>query len=173
MARTKINFCPQCGKPLIEKQAGNALRPACPDEQCGFVYWNNPTPVIAAIVERDEHIILVRSIGWPAGWYGLVTGFLEAGETPEAAVLREVEEELGLQAELGHFIGHYTFERMNQLILAYHVLAGPGQIRLDSSELEGYKMVPIEKIQPWPMATGIALRDWLRSRGYEREFLKM
>ena len=173
MPEIKMNYCPQCAKELRVEERGGQDRALCPDNTCGFVYWGNPTPVVAAIVEQEGHIVLVRSIGWPASWYGLVTGFLEAGEKPEEAVLREVEEETGLQATLASFVGHYPFRRMNQIIMAYHVIAEAGNIRIDESELEGYKIVPIEKIQPWPMATGIALRDWLRSVGYEREFLKL
>jgi NADH pyrophosphatase NudC (nudix superfamily) len=111
-------------------------------------------------------VILVRSLGRPATWYGLVAGFLEHGEHPEAAVLREVDEELGLDARLSAFIGTYAFERLNQIIFAYHVLAGDGPVRLAADELADYKEVPIEKLRPWSQGTGPALRDWLAARGY-------
>lgn len=165
----KMNYCPQCGKALIMASHGGMDRKACPDKQCGYVHWNNPTPVVAAIVERNGHVVLVRSIGWPEGWFGLVTGFLEAGETTDEAVVREVKEEIGLDAELMEFIGVYPFFRMNQLILAYHLKAPDGEIRLDTTELEGYKEVPIDKVMPWASGTGYALRDWLRSKGIEKE----
>ena len=71
-----------------------------------------------------------RSIGRPATWFGLVAGFLEQGEHPDDAVLREVDEELGIEAELKGFLGIYPFERLNQVIFAYHVLGGPGPITL-------------------------------------------
>ncbi|RMG56010.1 MAG: NUDIX hydrolase, partial [Bacteroidetes bacterium] len=114
----------------------------CP--QCGWVHWNNPTPVVAAIVQRGEAVVLVRSHGWPETWYGLVTGFLEAGEEVEAAVLREVKEETGLDGQLGEFIGAYSFFRRNQIILAWHVIVpAEGVIVLDTNELAGYRCVPI------------------------------
>jgi NADH pyrophosphatase NudC (nudix superfamily) len=116
---------------------------------------------------------MVRSHGWPESWYGLVTGFLEYGEMPEEAVLREVREETGLDAELAAYVGMYPFYRMNQLLIVYHVVAGPGDIRLDESELADWRAVPVEKAQPWPMGTGVALRDWLASRGYERDFIPL
>jgi NAD+ diphosphatase len=169
----KITYCPQCASPLQEEVRGGKTRKVCPDQACGFVFWNNPVPVVAAIVEWKEQIVLVRSIGWPEGWFGLVTGFLEAGETPEEAVIREVGEETGLKAQLGDFIGTYPFFQRNQLILAYHVRAEGETITLDSSELEAYKALPIDQVKPWPMGTGIALRDWLRSRGYERAFMQL
>ncbi|MDX2286585.1 MAG: NUDIX hydrolase [Bacteroidia bacterium] len=169
----EYQYCPVCAKPLVLQPRGGRERKACPDPACGFVHWDNPVPVVAAVVERNGAVVLVRSHGWPEGWYGLVTGFLEPGETPEQAVLREVQEELGLAAELGGLIGHYPFARMNQIILAYHVTAHAGSIQLDAEELAACKEVPLERVQPWPMATGIALRDWLRSRGIEREFMQL
>lgn len=138
------------------------MRLACPDEQCGFVFYDNPLPVVAAIVEHEGEVLLVRQRGWPEKWFGLVTGFLEKGETPEAGVLREVSEELGLRGEVVSLIGVYAFEQRNEVIMAYHVRAH-GEVRL-GAELEGYKRVPKEKLRPWPFGTGHAVRDWLASR---------
>jgi len=168
----QMNFCPQCSTPLIDREVNGLLRRVCPNEACGFVHWDNPVPVVAAIVEQEGHVVLVRSIGWPTHFFGLVTGFLEKKEEVEAAVLREVKEELGLDATMGGYIGTYSFFRRNQLIIAYHVTVPAGEIVLDASELNGYKRVPIEKIRPWPTGTGYALADWLRSRGHEPEFLQ-
>jgi NADH pyrophosphatase NudC (nudix superfamily) len=121
--------------------------------------------VVAAIVERADRIVLVRGLGRPPTWYGLVAGFLESGETPEDAVMREVAEEIGIDARRGDLVGTYPFERLNQIIFVYHVLGGPGEIRLATDELADYKEVPIDKIRPWPQGTGPGLRDWLAKRG--------
>ena len=108
---------------------------ACPDYQCGFVHWNNPIPVVAAIVEHDEHIVLVRNVGWPKTWYGLVTGFLESGEMPEEGVLREVEEEIGLKPTLQSYIGMYEFHRANQLLIHYHVTVESKDVTIPKTKL--------------------------------------
>ena len=80
--------------------------------------------VVAAIVEYgDQHVILAHNKDWPIHWYGLITGFLEKHEDPEKCVIREVKEELGLEGEILEFVGHYTFVRMNQIIMAFHVKA--------------------------------------------------
>jgi ADP-ribose pyrophosphatase YjhB (NUDIX family) len=101
-----------------------------------------------------------------------VTGFLEIGERPEEAILREVHEELGIDARHGHFVGTYPFKQQNQIIFAYHLYGGGGAIHLCQEELVAYKEVPIEKLRPWGRGTGPALRDWLASRGYYPPLLR-
>jgi NADH pyrophosphatase NudC (nudix superfamily) len=167
MSQTEYRYCPMCRTELAPAVHGGKPRLAC--ASCGFVHWRNPTPVVAGIVERDGRVVLVRSHGWPQTWYGLVTGFLESGETPDAAVVREVEEELGIAARVTAFVGAYAFDRLNQIIFAYHVDGGAGTIRLDATELADHKEVPIAQLKPWPQGTGPALADWLRSRGYTPE----
>ncbi len=144
---------------------------ACPDGQCGFVHWDNPIPVVAAIVEHDDHVVLVRNVGWPEHWYGLVTGFLESNEMPEEGILREVEEEIGLRAELQSYIGMYEFYRRNQLIIAYHATVDSKDVTLCREEIADHKWVHIEEVRPWTAGTGKALRDWLQLRGIERELV--
>jgi len=166
-----FKFCPRCAATLATSELGGSVRLRCPDPACGFVHWDNPTPVVAAIVEQDGHIILGRNKNWPDKFFALITGFLERNEKPDEAVLREVEEELGLKAHTPTFVGHYTFTQMNQLILAYHVLA-EGEVKL-GEELADYRRIPPEKLRPWPAATGLALRDWMISRGLNPEVRPM
>jgi NAD+ diphosphatase len=134
------------------------------------VQWDNPTPVVAAVVEHEGAIILARNKAWPVPFYALITGFLEKTDpSPEEAIVREVQEELGLQGQAANFIGHYRFERMNQIIIAYHVPA-TGTIVL-GDELVDYKAIPPEKARYWPVATGLALRDWLVTQGHEPQLM--
>lgn len=167
-----FNFCPQCAKPLQARIDEGIARNACPDEACGYVHWDNPTPVVAAVVEHEGHIILARNRAWPVPFYALITGFLEKTDpSPEEAVMREVQEELNLQAQAANFIGHYVFPRHNQIIIAYHVPA-TGEIVLNE-ELLDYKRIEPAKARYWPAATGLALRDWLIRQGHTPEALDL
>lgn len=160
---TKYRLCPHCGAELAERSVDGDRRQAC-SEACGFVHYDNPTPVVAAIVQVGEDVVLVQNKGWPGSWFGLVSGFLERGEDPAAGVLREVEEELALRAEIVELVGVYGFEEMNQVILAYHVRASGEPVAGD--EIEALKRVPIARLKPWPMGTGKAVADWLaRTKG--------
>ena len=165
-----MKYCPACTAPLSEQQIAGEGRRTC-SKQCGFVLYDNPTPVVAAVVEHDGKVILARNRTWPVPFYGLITGFLERGEAPEQGALREVNEELGLVGDTTSLIGVYAFTQMNQVIIAYHVQAR-GQIRL-GEELVDYKSVPLDECKVWPGGTGFALRDWLRSRGHEPAMLDM
>jgi NADH pyrophosphatase NudC (nudix superfamily) len=154
-------FCPRCGGSLARREIGGAERGVCADQACGFVFWDNPVPVVAALVEHEGEIVLANNHDWPDHWFGLVTGFLEKRESPEAAVLREVQEELGLSGTIASLIGLYPFEQMNQIIMAYHVRA-EGVIRL-GEELRAVKRIQPAKLRPWDFGTGLAVRDWLRA----------
>ena len=161
-----LKYCPVCASPLAPVAADDdedRRRLVCSSETCEYTFYDNPVPVVAALVEHGETVLLVRNKGWPESWYGLVSGFLEKGESPEDGVLREVKEEVGLRGEIVSFIGAYSFFEMNQLILAYHV-RGQGEIQI-GSELAGIRAVPPDKLRPWPLGTGHAVRDWLASRG--------
>ena len=165
-----FNFCPGCAAPLADRVVDREPRRAC-SAGCGFVHYENPTPVVAAVVEHEGALVLARNRAWPRTFYGLITGFLERAESPDQCVVREVKEELDLTAATPTLIGVYPFERMNQVIIAYHVPA-TGAITLNE-ELDDFKHVPFERCRVWPSGTGLALRDWLRSRGYEPEMIRM
>ena len=168
-------FCLACGTPLAhivaDEDGGAKTRLRCP--ACGWTHWNNPTPVLAAVVEcvdRDGQVLLARNAAWSGRMFALITGFMEAGETPEEGIAREVREETALVAEAVSLIGVYDFQRMNQVIIAYHVQAR-GEVRL-SPELAEYKLFAPADLRCWPAGTGYALADWLRRRGHEPRFIE-
>lgn len=120
-------------------------------------------PVVAAILELNaEVVVLVRNNGWPEGLFGLVSGFLESGETADEAIVREVREELGLDAKIVQFVGVYPFFELNQTILVYHLTA-QGEVQV-GDELAEIRMIPHNKLRPWSFAAGLALQDWLKER---------
>ena len=167
-------FCMRCGSALAERAiaddgGGTIMRRACPDEACGYVFWGNPTPAVGALVEHEGAILLARNALWPEGHFALVTGYLEAREDPKRAVAREVKEEIGLDVVESHVIGNYIFERKNEVMLCYHVVA-TGTIALGEEIAEVRRYEP-KDLKPWPRATGFAVADWMRSRGLAVEFV--
>jgi len=166
-------FCTHCATPLMLttqlEDGGHKERLRCP--ACRWTVWNNPTPVLAAVVQctdRDGRLLLAHNAAWPGRRFRLITGFMEAGETPEEGAAREVTEETGLLVDRLSLIGVYNFQRMNQVIIAYHARAS-GTIVL-SPELSEYRLFYPQDVLCWPAATGLALADWLRSEGHEPKF---
>ncbi len=135
---------------------------------CGYTHWNNPTPVLAAIIELDGRVLLARNAAWSGKVFALITGFMEAGETPQDGIRREIMEETSLQTSELNLVGVYDFQRMNQVIIAYHAVCH-GEVLL-SPELAEYKLFAHEDVLCWPAGTGYAMADWLTSRGYTPRF---
>lgn len=162
-------FCPRCATPFETREHAGLPRHICPS--CGFTHWNNPTPVVAALLQYGEHILLARNAAWPARMFALITGFLEHNESPEEGVAREVKEETNLDAQRIELIGVYPFLRKNELIIAYHVEA-TGEIAL-SEELADFKLVEPERLRPWRAGTGQAMADWMTRRGLPVEFVDL
>ena len=168
-----FKFCPQCATPLSwiaeMEDGGEKERLRCP--ACGYTHWNNPTPVLAAIVEYQGQVLLARNAAWPGKMFALITGFMEAGESPQAGVAREVKEETNLDCSEVNLVGVYDFQRMNQVIIAYHVKAS-GQVAL-SPELAEYKLFDYEAVKCWPAGTGYALAEWLKKvKNIEPQFVE-
>ncbi len=168
---TQFKFCPACATPLewiaLNEDGGPKERLRCVG--CGYTHWNNPTPVLAAVIEYQGQVLLARNAAWPGKMYALITGFMEAGETPEEGIAREIKEETALDVTALKLIGVYDFQRMNQVIIAYHAQA-EGEVQL-SPELVDYRLYALEDVRCWQAGTGQALADWLRSRGHTPQYL--
>ena len=167
-----FKFCPQCATPLALtsqwEDSGPKQRLRCP--ACDFTHWDNPTPVLGAVVEYGGQILLARNAAWTHAMYALITGFMEAGETPQEGIAREILEETNLQTSALNLIGVYDFQRMNQVLIVYHAVAH-GEVRL-SPELVDYRLYNLADVKCWPAGTGYAMADFLRGRGYEPQFME-
>ena len=168
----EFKYCPHCATPLamvtLLEDGGEKSRLRCPD--CTYTHWNNPVPVLAAVIEYQGQILLARNAAWSGRMFALITGFMEAGETPQKGIAREIKEETSLDTTALDLIGVYDFQRMNQIIIAYHAVC-TGEVQL-SPELVEYKLYPMDEVKCWPAGTGFALADWLKSRGYVPEFVE-
>jgi NAD+ diphosphatase len=167
-----FRFCPSCATPLgmVTEMEDGGPRDRLRCTNCNYTHWNNPTPVLAAVVEYDGKILLARNAAWSGEKFALITGFMEASETPEGGIEREIAEETNLSTSALKLIGVYDFQRMNQVIIAYHAVCS-GEVKL-SPELVDYKLYAFEDVLCWPAGTGYAMADFLTSRGHEPTFLE-
>jgi len=100
----EYSFCPICGASLQIGMIEGKERKYCP--QCDFVDYKNPLPVALAIAIRDKNFLLIkRGIPPKKGMWASPSGFIEIGETPEEACLRELKEETGVSGEIVKLVG--------------------------------------------------------------------
>jgi ADP-ribose pyrophosphatase YjhB (NUDIX family) len=116
-------------------------------------------------------VLLARNALWQEGVFGLITGFMEAGESPEAGICREVLEETGLRVKALRLLCCSEFLRMNQVLIAYHVRVQgrPEDVKL-SPELLEYRWQTAQESLCWPAGTGYALAEWIKQKGFEPRF---
>ena len=133
-----FQFCPLCGERLEPKPSQpDAGRLACPSGH--FVHFNNPPPTVQAWIERDgEYLILKRNEEPFAGEWDLPGGFVEMGESPSDAVVREVLEETSLTVSPTGIIGAFTSEYgetgKHTIDIAYLCRLEGGEFALDRAE---------------------------------------
>ncbi len=116
-------FCPLCGKPLSTGEIEGRVRAFCTDDQCGFIFYQNPIPAAGAIIVENDSILLVKRAHPPRiGWWCIPAGFMEWSEHPSQTAVREVKEETGLEIKLTSLFEIYTGvddPRSNAVLVLY------------------------------------------------------
>ncbi|ARJ70123.1 NAD(+) diphosphatase [Paracoccus contaminans] len=125
-------FCAACGHPSEPRLSG--WQRACPS--CSTVHFPRTDPVVIMLVARGGRILLGRSHGWPDGMYSCLAGFIEPGETIEAAVRREVAEETGVTVGAVRYAASQPWPFPASLMLGMVAEAESEAITLDPAELE-------------------------------------
>ncbi len=144
--------CPRCRAPgLAFEESGS--RHVC--RACGWVLYRNAAAAVFGIVEHDGRVLLVRRARDPAsGTLDLPGGFIDIGETAEAALARELREELSVEitrlAYLGTYPNVYPYSGVtyHTLDLCFHgeLVAPPDPRRLEIHEIAGFELVRREAI---------------------------
>ena len=125
-------FCARCGAPSVMAQAG--WRRDCP--ACGTHHFPRTDPVVIMLITRGNDVLLGRSPGWPEGMYSLLAGFVEPGETVEAAVRREVFEESGVRVGAVDYLASQPWPFPASLMLGCRGRAESRDITVDPVEIE-------------------------------------
>lgn len=121
--RQGYRYCPRCRSEMIDRMVYGRLRRVCPDPNCKFVQFIDPKIGSAVLaVSADNRVLLVRrSVDPGRGSWCLPGGFIELGETPQAAARRECQEETGYEIEITRLIDVYYYEnfRGSGILLVY------------------------------------------------------
>lgn len=125
-------FCARCGDPSEMIDSGWQRR--CPS--CNAGHFPRTDPVVIMLITHGEDVLLGRSPGWPAGMYSLLAGFVEPGETLEAAVRREVIEETGVRVGDVGYLSSQPWPFPMSLMFGCEGKALSREITIDPEEIE-------------------------------------
>jgi NAD+ diphosphatase len=129
-ARTH-RYCGNCGTPTVHVQGERCVR--CPS--CGHSAYPRISPAMMVLIKRGDSILLARHTNSPTGFFTALAGFLEAGESIEDAVHREVYEEVGLKVRNIRYHGSQPWPFPHSLMIAFTAEYESGDIRVDESEI--------------------------------------
>jgi NAD+ diphosphatase len=135
-------FCARCGAPSEPADAG--WRRACP--ACGAQHFPRTDPVVIMLILHGNAVLLGRSPGWPPGMYSLLAGFMEPGESIEAAVRRETLEEAGVRVGAVAYLSSQPWPFPSSLMIGCRGEALSASIARDPAELEDARWVSREGI---------------------------
>lgn len=128
--------CPRCGVETQFNAAGWSRR--CPADGSDHFPRTDPA-VIMLVLDRDDRALLGRQSRWAEGWFSTLAGFVESGESAEAAVRREVFEESGVVIADGpddiRYLGSQPWPFPCSLMLGYHAWADDPRIEVDGDEI--------------------------------------
>jgi NAD+ diphosphatase len=124
-------FCGVCGGPAAAEEAGHSRRCA----NCGAQHFPRTDPAVIMLVAAGDRCVLSRRTGSATNRWTVLSGFVEPGETPEAAVVREVLEEVGVRVNTVRYLGSQPWPFPASLMLGYEAEAEFGELTVDE-ELE-------------------------------------
>lgn len=151
---TRARFCPRCGAEL----------PGPPPVRCGIcryeLYVNaRPTGSVVVVDDADRFLVIRRARPPHEGLWEVPGGFCDGWELPETAAVREAREELGVEIELGAFIGmymgtyHYQDEALPVLDSFWLARIVAGEITLDPAEASELTWADIQNPPPLAFST--------------------
>ena len=135
-------FCARCGDESRRVQAG--WQRSC--DRCGGQHFPRTDPVVIMLITNGNSVLMGRSPGWPEGMYSLLAGFIEPGETIEAAVRREVFEEAGIEVGAVGYLASQPWAFPSSLMIGCFGEARTDNINIDPLEIEDARWFPREEI---------------------------
>lgn len=150
-------FCGACG--TRTEQADNERAKRCP--ACNLTVYPRISPAMMVLVTRGRELLLGRGVNFPPGRYSALAGFLEAGETIEEAVIREVREEVNVEVTNLRYFGSQSWPFPNSLMIAFQAEYAGGEMRHDPAELADAQWFTPENLPqlPPPLSIARALLD--------------
>jgi NAD+ diphosphatase len=145
-------FCGRCGNPTEYMATERAKE--C--SNCGLISYPRISPAIIVQIRKDNRLLLARAHRHPPGFYSVLAGFVEPGETLEEAVKREIREEVGIEVKNIRYFGSQPWPFPNSLMIAFTCQYVSGEIELEAEELEDAGWFKAGDLPPVPPKISIA-----------------
>lgn len=146
-------FCGRCGSATVSHSAGERAR-VCP--ACGFASYPRINPCVIVAVTRGEEILLARAQHFSRPMFSTLAGFIEAGETAEETLHREVLEEVGVRVCNPRYFGSQSWPFPGNLMLGFHAEYAGGELVLQEAEIAEAGFFHFSALPPIPPAGSIA-----------------
>jgi NAD+ diphosphatase len=158
-------FCGSCGTATTFK-AGERAR-ECPS--CGHLSYPRISPAVIVAVVKGDKLLLARARRFPPGFYSVLAGYVEPGETLEECVAREVREETGIEVKNLRYFASQPWPFPHSLMVAFTAEHAGGEIRIDESELldAGWYAADALPSLPDPITVARRLINWFTARTRE------
>jgi NAD+ diphosphatase len=127
-----FTHCPRCGSPTDPVAAGHSRK--CPVDSSEHFPRVDPA-MIVLVTDPDDRALLARNALWPERRVSVLAGFVEAGESAEEAVAREVQEETGITVGAVTYLGSQPWPMPQSLMLGFRALATRTEIMVDAEEI--------------------------------------
>ncbi|WP_333783115.1 NAD(+) diphosphatase [Lutispora saccharofermentans] len=125
-------FCGKCGEKTEDKIDEHAK--ICP--HCGLFFYPRLSPAIIVAIVKDNKILLAKNKNSITGFYSVLAGFVEAGESLEECVRREVREEVGIEIKNVEYFGSQPWPFPNSLMIGFTAEYDKGEIVLQENEIQ-------------------------------------
>jgi NAD+ diphosphatase len=152
--RATNRYCGRCGKTTQRRVEGFVL--VCP--ACGQEFWPRLTPAIIVLVHRGNKILLARHKRSAQGFFSCLAGFVEAGETLEQTVQREIMEEVGLKIDAPVYKSSQSWPFPSTLMLAFRANAPTGEPVPDGNEILEARWFGRDELPALPPPFSVARR---------------
>ncbi|HSO25981.1 MAG TPA: NAD(+) diphosphatase [Methanobacteriaceae archaeon] len=151
-------FCGKCGTPT--ETMDKEMAKIC--QECGFISFTRLSPAVITAIVKEGKLLMAKHNYGPYRKYGLIAGFVEAGETLEEAVERETREEVGLKVKNIEYFGSQPWPYPHSLMIGFTAEYESGKIEVDGKEIAHAKWFEVDDLPEPPSRISIAgeLIDW-------------
>lgn len=145
-------FCGRCGR--VQHLAQDERAMCC--VHCATRQYPKLSPSMIVLVTRGDHVLLARSPRFAFGVYSTLAGFVEPAESVEQCVMREVQEEVGLEIRNLQYQGSQSWPFPHSLMLGFHAEYAGGEIILQPEEIEDARWFPLDALPLLPKQGSIS-----------------